>query len=77
MRTEADADQAARASLFAAAGTPTADGLKLLASWAVSHEKLPSERAIPRANGITVPSAGAIDWRRTVRRGDCVSQQST
>jgi transcriptional regulator with XRE-family HTH domain len=29
----------------AAAGTPTADGLKLLASWAVSQESLPSERA--------------------------------
>jgi transcriptional regulator with XRE-family HTH domain len=29
----------------AAAGTPTADGLKLLASWAVSQEDLPSERA--------------------------------
>lgn len=28
-------------------GTPTADGLKLLASWAVSHENLPSERATP------------------------------
>jgi transcriptional regulator with XRE-family HTH domain len=28
----------------AAAGTPTADGLKLLASWAVSQESLPSER---------------------------------
>lgn len=27
----------------AAAGTPTADGLKLLASWAVSQENLPSE----------------------------------
>jgi hypothetical protein len=29
----------------AAAGTPTADGLKLLASWAASQENLPSERA--------------------------------
>ena len=29
----------------AAAGTPAADGLKLLASWAVSQESLPSERA--------------------------------
>ena len=28
----------------AAAGTPTADGLKLLASWAASQEDLPSER---------------------------------
>ena len=28
----------------AAAGTPTADGLKLLASWAASHDDLPSER---------------------------------
>ncbi len=28
----------------AAAGTPTADGLKLLASWAASQENLPSER---------------------------------
>lgn len=27
----------------AAAGTPTADGLKLLASWAASHDNLPSE----------------------------------
>jgi hypothetical protein len=27
----------------AAAGTPTADGLKLLASWVVSQESLPSE----------------------------------
>ncbi|MCV7178329.1 helix-turn-helix transcriptional regulator [Mycolicibacterium sphagni] len=32
----------------AAAGTPTADGLKLLASWAVSQDGLPSERAAPR-----------------------------
>ncbi|SBS77399.1 DNA binding protein [uncultured Mycobacterium sp.] len=31
----------------AAAGTPTADGLTLLASWAVSQEDLPSERATP------------------------------
>jgi len=29
----------------AAAGTPTADGLKLLASWAASQENLPSEMA--------------------------------
>jgi transcriptional regulator with XRE-family HTH domain len=29
----------------AATGTPTADGLKLLASWAASQEDLPSERA--------------------------------
>jgi hypothetical protein len=29
----------------AAAGTPTADGIKLLASWAASQEDLPSERA--------------------------------
>ena len=27
----------------AAAGTPTADGLKLLASWAASQEHLPTE----------------------------------
>ena len=32
----------------AAAGTPTADGLTLLASWAVSQEDLPSERATPK-----------------------------
>lgn len=32
----------------AAAGTPTADGLKLLASWAVSQESLPSEHAAPK-----------------------------
>jgi transcriptional regulator with XRE-family HTH domain len=31
----------------AAAGTPTADGLKLLASWAVSQDNLPSERVTP------------------------------
>jgi transcriptional regulator with XRE-family HTH domain len=31
----------------AAAGTPTGDGLKLLASWAVSQENLPTERALP------------------------------
>lgn len=29
----------------AAAGTPTADALKLLASWAASHDGLPTERA--------------------------------
>jgi hypothetical protein len=29
----------------AAAGTPTADGLKLLASWAASQEDLPTESA--------------------------------
>jgi len=33
----------------AATGTPTADKLKLLASWAVSQESLPSERATPRS----------------------------
>jgi transcriptional regulator with XRE-family HTH domain len=31
----------------AAAGTPTADGLTLLASWAASHDDLPSERVTP------------------------------
>jgi transcriptional regulator with XRE-family HTH domain len=31
----------------AAAGTPTADGLKLLASWAASQENLPTERVTP------------------------------
>jgi MmyB-like transcription regulator ligand binding domain len=30
----------------AAADTPTADGLKLLASWSASQESLPSERAV-------------------------------
>jgi hypothetical protein len=29
----------------AAPGTPTADGLRLLASWAASHDHLASERA--------------------------------
>jgi len=29
----------------AAAGTPTADGLKLLASWAASQDQLATERA--------------------------------
>lgn len=33
----------------AAAGTPTADGLKLLASWAASHDNLPSERAAAKS----------------------------
>ena len=33
----------------AAAGTPTADGLKLLASWAVSQEHIASERATPKS----------------------------
>lgn len=33
----------------AAAGTPTADGLKLLASWAASQEGLPSEKVAPTA----------------------------
>ncbi len=32
----------------AAAGTPTADALKLLASWAVSQESLPTEAVAPR-----------------------------
>jgi transcriptional regulator with XRE-family HTH domain len=32
----------------AAAGTPTADGLKLLASWAASQDSLPSEAAAPK-----------------------------
>lgn len=32
----------------AAAGTPTADALKLLASWAASHEQLDTERASAR-----------------------------
>jgi hypothetical protein len=32
----------------AAAGTPAADGLKLLASWAASQEALPSEKAVPK-----------------------------
>jgi transcriptional regulator with XRE-family HTH domain len=32
----------------AAAGTPTADALKLLASWAASEENLPTEAAVPR-----------------------------
>ena len=31
----------------AAAGTPTADGLKLLASWAASQQDLPTERSTP------------------------------
>ncbi|MCV7229173.1 helix-turn-helix transcriptional regulator [Mycolicibacterium komossense] len=31
----------------AAAGTPTSDGLKLLASWAASNENLPSEQQVP------------------------------
>lgn len=31
----------------AAAGTPTADALKLLASWAVSQEHLPTEAVVP------------------------------
>lgn len=31
----------------AAAGTPTADALKLLASWAASQERLPSEKTVP------------------------------
>src|SRR3954452_21249744 len=34
----------------AAAGTPTADGLKLLASWAASQEPLPTEVAATPAN---------------------------
>jgi hypothetical protein len=32
----------------AAAGTPTADALKLLASWAASQEDLPTEAVAPR-----------------------------
>ena len=34
----------------AAAGTPTADALKLLASWAASQDNLPTETAVARTN---------------------------
>lgn len=35
----------------AAADTPTADALKVLASWAASQDSLPTERALPRTTG--------------------------
>ena len=44
----------------AAAGTPTADALKLLASWAASQEDLPTE-----ANPVTARQAGGLRALRT------------